>query len=70
VEISGYQGLHSIAATVRRFGPERLLFGTHMPLFTPGAAIAAVTYADISETERALIAADNLHRLLEATHGR
>lgn len=68
VEISGYQGLHSIAATVRRFGPERLLFGTHMPRFTPGAAIAAVTYAGVSDTERALIAHGNLRRLLEAAH--
>lgn len=69
VEISGYQGLRAIEAAVLRFGPERLLFGTHMPRFTPGAALAAVTYAEISANARTLIAGGNLRRLLEAAHG-
>lgn len=68
VEISGYQGYQAIEAVVRRFGPERLLFGTNMPVFSPGGAIAAVTYADISDEAKSLIAGGNLRRLLEAAY--
>lgn len=48
-----------------RFGPERLLFGTHWPFFTPGSAIAHIAYARISDEAKAQIAGGNLHRLLE-----
>jgi hypothetical protein len=68
VEISGYQGYQAIEAVVKRFGPERLLFGTNMPVFSPGAAIAAVTYAVISDEAKSLVAGGNLRRLLEAAY--
>jgi predicted TIM-barrel fold metal-dependent hydrolase len=68
VEISGYQGYQAIEAVVGRFGPERLLFGTNIPTFSPGGAIAAVTYADISDDAKSLIAGGNLRRLLEAAY--
>jgi hypothetical protein len=69
VELSGYQGLLAVEAVVRRFGPERLLFGTNLPTYTPGAAVTMLQYADIPEADKQLIAAGNLRRLLEAAHG-
>ncbi|MCB9107361.1 MAG: amidohydrolase family protein [Anaerolineales bacterium] len=68
VDTSGYQGFYAIEAVVTRFGSERLLFGTNMPVYSPGAAIAAVTYADISDGAKSLIAGGNLRRLLEAAY--
>jgi len=68
VEISGYQGYYAIEAVVQRFGPERLLFGTNMPTYNPGATVSAVTYAEISNEAKSLIAAANLRRLLEAAY--
>jgi hypothetical protein len=68
VDTSGYQGFQAIEAVVKRFGPERLLFGTNMPVYSPGAAIAAVTYADLSDEAKILIAGGNLRRLLEAAY--
>jgi len=37
VEISSLEGHGELEATARRFGPERLLFGTGMPETTVGA---------------------------------
>ena len=49
----------------RRFGAERLLFGSGYPLCEGGAAIAALAYAAISDAEREMIAGANLQRLLD-----
>ncbi len=35
-----------------------------MPFYTPGSALAAVNYADVSDEDRALIAGGNLRRLI------
>ncbi|MCD6336137.1 MAG: amidohydrolase family protein, partial [Candidatus Latescibacteria bacterium] len=65
VEISWY-GVHlGIEAICRRFGAGRLLFGTRMPFFTPGTALTAVRYAQISSEEKRRIAGETLRRLLE-----
>lgn len=69
IELSGYQGLHAIEHLVARFGPERLLFGSHLPLFEPGATITHLCYADFDNDAKALIAHGNLERLLEGAHG-
>ncbi len=55
-----YRGLEDI---VSRYGAERLLFGTWMPINDPGAPIMAVTYADIKREEKELIAYGNLENL-------
>ena len=49
---------------VERFGPSRFLFGSRMPIFGAGPAISYLTYAEISEEAKELIAGKNLHRLL------
>ena len=48
---------------VDRFGPEHLLFATRMPYCTGGGSISHLTYADIPEGSRALIASGNIKRL-------
>ncbi len=65
VEISGFMLHAGIEDVCRRFGAERLIFGTHYPLYNPACAVAAVLYADISDGEKAKIAAGNAKRLLE-----
>lgn len=65
IDLSWYSVHRGIEAVCRRFGAPHLLFGTRMPLFTPGPALTAVAYADISEGERALIAGGTLWGLLE-----
>ena len=64
VEISLYQLCGGLREGVGRFGPRRFLFGTNLPRFEPGSAVASVRYADISEEAKALIAGGNLDALL------
>ena len=49
---------------VKRFGPKRLLFGSRYPIFTPGAAITALTYSNLDENVKQMIASENLKELL------
>ena len=67
LETGGYQVTGGIEAIANRFGARRLVFGTGMPVFNPGAAIAQVTYADLPSEDKQLIAGENLRRLLD--HG-
>lgn len=49
---------------VRRFGAERLLFGSGLPDFSPGGLIGHLMYARLSDEQKALILAGNARRLL------
>lgn len=64
IELSGYWAHHGIEFITHEFGPERLLFGTRMPVRDPACAIGQVTYSDISDSNKRLIAGDNLRNLL------
>ena len=64
VELSGYWGYHAIEFVTREFGAHRLLFGTRMPVRDPACAIGQVTYSDISDEDKRLVAGDNLRGLL------
>jgi predicted TIM-barrel fold metal-dependent hydrolase len=66
VDSSLMQGFEAISYICSNWGADRLLFGTGMPVYAPGAARAALAYADISDSERQLIASGNLERLLGA----
>ncbi len=65
IEISRFMGGGAIEDAVRRFGSRRILFGTNMPHYTGTAAVARLTYADISWDDKKAIAADNLDRILK-----
>ncbi|MBI3948686.1 MAG: amidohydrolase family protein [Armatimonadetes bacterium] len=64
VETATYQVMRGIEAVCRRFGPERLVFGTGLPLLDAGGPIAQVMYAELPEREKRLIAGGTLARLL------
>ena len=64
VELSGYWAYHAIEFITHEFGPDRLLFGTRMPVRDPACAVGQVIYSDVSDDDKALIAGDNLRRLL------
>jgi len=54
---------------VARFGAERLLFGTGQPLTDPGGALFRLYYAEITSSQREMIAHQNLERLLTRVRG-
>ena len=53
-----------VEAMVRRFGAERLVFGTGFPKHYAEASMLQLTHADIGETEKQAIAADNMRQLI------
>jgi hypothetical protein len=47
------------------FGPDRLIFGTHAPDLSMGAALARIELADLPDSTRDLIAGGTVRRLIE-----
>ena len=73
--LAGFRNLHVVCDAphsvhlgidylVSRFGPDQLLWGTRYPLAEGGASITGLTYADISNDARAVIAGGNAQRLI------
>ncbi len=67
MEAATYQVASGIEEVCKRFGAGRLLFGTGLPYTDAGPAIAQITYAEISDEEKRLIAEGNLRKLLAMT---
>jgi predicted TIM-barrel fold metal-dependent hydrolase len=65
VETSAYVVHAGLELVARRFGPERLLFGTGLPDLAPGAAVLFLVRSDLPDAWRRRIGAENLRRLLE-----
>lgn len=63
LETAGLRGFLQVEDLCARFGAERLVFGTNAPVYDAGASFAIVQMADISDEDRAKIAAGNLCRL-------
>ena len=53
-----------LESIVDKFGPMRLVFGSRLPLYTAGAALAVLATARIPDDARLAIAGGNLRRLL------
>ena len=64
VELSTLWLHHVIEFVCREWGAERLMFGTGLPSRDPGAVLGQLNYADISNTELALIAGESLRGML------
>ena len=64
VETSGYQTLDGIEYISQNFGAERLLFGTGMPMKSPGAAVSRILFSKISDSEKEKIAYRNICNLI------
>ena len=65
VETATYQTHRGIETVCERFGPERLVFGSGLPVRDVGGAITPLLYADISDEAKRLIAGDTLRGLLK-----
>ena len=59
LEISHLEYVDGLGRFVRDWGTERLLFGTHAPLFTPTAAAFKLKYSTLTPSERTAIAEEN-----------
>lgn len=65
VETSYYTVHRGIELIVSKVGPQRILFGTGLPLRAPGPALTALQYSLINDKDKGLVAGDNLRRLIE-----
>lgn len=63
-ETSSYLVDGGIEAFVRRFGAERLVFASGVPLSVSGSSLLQVLHAEIDEADRAAILGTNIARLL------
>ena len=65
VSIGGAFSIHrGLEQLVWKVGPERVLFGSGFPASEPMAAVAQLMYSEVSESQRELIGAGNLSRLV------
>jgi hypothetical protein len=63
-DTSMYLAHRQLEAFVDGHGPDRALFGSRLPLYTPGAALAVLATARISQEAREAVAGGNLRRIL------
>jgi len=64
LETSGYIAQDGIENVCSVFGANRLIFGSGMPVHSGASAVNIITYANISQNEKQMIASGNLERLL------
>lgn len=65
LETSYYQVNHGFASIVDKFGAERLIFGSGMPVYQPDCPISALLYSGLPEKDIQKIAGQNLENLLK-----
>lgn len=66
IETSGFDATAGfVEMAVREIGPERIVFGSHLPSRSLGTELSKVTAADISEEAKKQILGGNFRRLLE-----
>jgi predicted TIM-barrel fold metal-dependent hydrolase len=64
VDLPGFQGLCSIDAVVTRFGPNRLVYGSRSPYFTPLQTMLQLIYSDVDESAKRAIAGETMRQML------
>jgi len=67
IDTSTYVAHRQLESFVDRFGAGHLVFGSRLPFYTPGAALAVLASARISEEAKLAIAGGTLRRLLGRT---
>jgi len=65
IETSAYKPFFGLQEFVKRFGAERLVFGSGMPAIDPAASVSVVTWSGLPKEQQELIAHGNIERLLE-----
>jgi len=63
-ETSYFDTNNGIKAVVERFGSERLLFGTDMPIHNPSCPTGMLYFSQISDEDKQAIAHKNLEKLI------
>lgn len=70
VETSGFDATAGfLEMAVRELGPERIVFGSHLPSRSLGTELSKVTAAEISDADRRLILGGNYRALLKPLSG-
>jgi predicted TIM-barrel fold metal-dependent hydrolase len=69
LETHYYQVNQGLSEVARRFGADRLLFGTGLPYRAPGPPLMQLRCDFLATEERAAIGGGNLRGLLERAHG-
>jgi predicted TIM-barrel fold metal-dependent hydrolase len=64
VETARYLVFWGIEELSRRFGAQRLVFGSEAPLFSPGAAVTTILTSSLPLCDKELVARGNLMRLM------
>lgn len=64
LEISNYTTHRGVELVVNEFGSHRLIYGSGLPMQNPGASLAILRYAGITDEQKRDIAGDNLRRLM------
>jgi predicted TIM-barrel fold metal-dependent hydrolase len=64
IETIGYKVHQGIEEICRKFGANRLVFGSGMPLYSGASAVSMINYARIRPEEKEMIAYKNLEELL------
>jgi len=62
-DICRFDDSHLLEEIITRFGAERLLFGSGMPLLSPGAAMTLVCYSETSDVNKKKILSGNWERI-------
>lgn len=65
LEIATYYVYDGVEDIAKKFGAQRMIFGSRMPFQEGGAALGMALMADVSETEREMILSGNIDRLLK-----
>lgn len=63
---ASYLAHRQLEAFIEQRGPDRVLFGSRLPLYTPAAALGVLASARVSDGARLAVAGGNLRRLLAA----
>ena len=64
LDISIYAVHRGLEDLVKRFGAERMIFGSGLPVFAGSGTVVQLMYAEIEDSHKQLIAGGNLERLL------
>jgi len=64
VDISWFSIVDIIPFLAQHHMLDRLVFGTNYPVYTPGAAITMVSYANINEKSKQMVAGDTLRGIV------
>ncbi len=65
IDIAMREGVGGVGELVKLVGTERVLFGSHVPLFCPDSSVLKMREADLTAEQRQAIEAGNAQRLLQ-----